>query len=312
MGLIPVGSPTVVAVVGPTAAGKSDLALDLAEALGGSAEVEIVNADSMQVYQGMDIGTAKLPLGERRGITHHLLDVWPLSYPVTVADYQSRARAVVEDILSRGRTAMLVGGSGLYVTAVVDDLRFPGTDPVVRARWEARLAERGPLRLHEQLRRIDPAAAAKILPSNGRRLVRALEVVELTGAPFTADLPAAGADPVYPARLIGVDRVPDELDERIAARVEHMWGSGLPAEVRRLQQHGLASARTASRALGYSQALGFLRGELTETEAIDRTVIATRRFARRQRSWFRRDPRIAWFDASTAGVVGEALRTIER
>lgn len=304
-------TPAVLAVVGPTAAGKSDLALDLAEALGGSDRVEIINADSMQVYQGMDIGTAKLPVVERRGITHHLLDVWPVSYSVTVADYQGRARAVVDDVLARGRTPMLVGGSGLYVTAVVDDLRFPGTDPVVRARWEARLAEVGPRRLHEQLHEVDPTAAAKILPSNGRRLVRALEVVELTGAPFAADLPAAGAAPVYPARFVGVDRAPDELAERIAVRVERMWRSGLPAEVRHLQEQGLASARTASRALGYSQALGFLRGELTEAEAVERTVIATRRFARRQRSWFRRDTRITWFDASAAGVVAGALRTIE-
>jgi tRNA dimethylallyltransferase len=286
--LLPVPLLPVVAVVGATAAGKSDLAVAMAERLRG----EVVNADSMQLYAGMDIGTAKLPVAQRRGIPHHLLDVWDVREPASVAVFQRIARAVIDEILDRERVPILVGGSGLYVRAVLDELEFPGTDRRVRERLEAELAESGPRRLHERLARMDPAAAARILPGNGRRIVRALEVVELTGRPFRATLPAPR--PVYDAVQIGLDVPRPELDRRIAARVDRMWQAGFVDEVRRLEQQGLREGRTASRALGYAQVLRFLAGEWTEEHARAETVRATRRFARRQDAWFRRDPRVHW------------------
>jgi tRNA dimethylallyltransferase len=291
----------VVAVVGPTAAGKSALSIALAHALDG----EVVNADSMQLYQGMDIGTAKLTVAERAGVPHHLLDIWPVTAPAGVAEYQRLARAAVEDILARGRVPLLVGGSGLYVQAVLEEFRFPGTDPALRARLEAELAGVGPARLHERLREVDPVAAAHILPGNGRRIVRALEVVELTGAPFAASLPEP--KPVYDSVRIGVDRDTAELDERIAVRVDAMWAAGLVEETRALVGQGLPEGRTASRALGYQQVLRFLAGEWSETQAHDETVRATRRFVRRQRSWFRRDQRVRWLDAGRADLLPAAL-----
>jgi tRNA dimethylallyltransferase len=295
-------TPHVVAVVGATATGKSDLAVALARRLGG----EVVNADSMQLYRGMDVGTAKLTDAERRGVPHHLLDVWDVRDAANVADYQRMARAVFTDLVQRGRTPVLAGGSGLYVRAAVDDLDFPGTDDALRARLEQELAETGPAALHARLAAVDPQAAASILPSNGRRIVRALEVVELTGRPFAATLP----EPAYavPTTQLGltVDRA--VLDERIERRVDRMWERGLVAEVRALEAHGLREGRTASRALGYAQVLRFLAGEWTERQARDETVSATRRFARRQESWFRRDPRVVWLDASEPdALAGTAL-----
>jgi tRNA dimethylallyltransferase len=288
-------------VVGATAAGKSDLAVALARKLGG----EVVNADSMQLYRGMDIGTAKLTEAERQGVPHHLLDVWDVTVTASVAEYQRLARAVLDDLLARGRTPILVGGSGLYIRGAVDDLEFPGTDPAVRARLEAELAEQGSGALHARLAAADPAAAEAILPSNGRRIVRALEVVEITGRPFTANLP--GHRSVYDAVQIGV-RVPrPELDERIALRVDRMWRDGLVDEVRALEAEGLREGRTASRALGYQQVLAQLSGECAEEEAREETVRATRRFARRQESWFRRDPRVHWLDSRGPELVDEAL-----
>jgi tRNA dimethylallyltransferase len=278
----------VVAVVGPTAAGKSDLGVDLAERLGG----EVVNLDSMQLYKGMDVGTAKLTPAERRGIPHHLLDVWDVTRTASVAEFQRLARAVVDDLVGRGRPPVLVGGSGLYVRAVLDEMDFPGTDPALRARLEAELAESGPVSLHGRLRAVDPDAAARILPTNGRRIVRALEVVELTGRPFAASLPEPSY--VYDAVQIGLDVPRAELDDRIERRVDRMWDQGFVDEVRRLEAQGLREGRTASRALGYAQVLRFLAGEWTERQARDETVRATRRFARRQDSWFRRDPRVHW------------------
>jgi tRNA dimethylallyltransferase len=277
--------------VGPTASGKSDLGVALAEALGG----EVVNADSMQLYRGMDIGTAKLPPEERRGVPHHLLDVWDVRDAASVAVYQRFARAAVDDLLDRGRVPVLVGGSGLYVRAVLDDLDFPGTDPEVRSRLEAELAESGPGALHARLAERDPQAAARVLPSNGRRLVRALEVVELTGS-WAASLPSySSMHPAYDAVQIGVDSPSvAELDERIEARVDRMWQGGLVEEVRRLAGAGLREGVTAPRALGYAQVLRLLDGELSEPAARDETVLATRRFARRQRRWWRRDPRVRW------------------
>lgn len=288
----------VVAIVGPTAAGKSDLAIDFVAALADGA-AEIINADSMQLYRGMDIGTAKVPPAERRGIPHHLLDVWDVTRTADVASYQRDARVIVDRLLAEGRLPVLVGGSGLYVRAVLDELEFPGTDPAVRAGLEERLAQVGPAALHAELAATAPAAAAAILPTNGRRIVRALEVVALTGG-FTATLPEHRSR--YDVVMIGVDR-PD-LDARITLRVDRMWAAGFIDEVRRLDEVGLAAGRTASRALGYAQVLGWFHGEFASSEdARAATVTATRRFARRQRSWFKRDPRISWLGQPDVGTV---------
>jgi len=294
--------PSVVAVVGPTAAGKSDLAVDLAERLGG----EVVNGDSMQIYRGMDVGTAKLTPAQRRGIPHHLLDVLDVTEPATVAQFQRWARAAIDDCRNRGRTPVLVGGSALYVRAVLDRFDFPGTDPDLRARLEDDLAEQGPQRMHATLAEADPAAAAQILPSNGRRIVRALEVIRLTGRPFAATLPERT---YFYDRVcqIGVDVPRPVLDQRIALRVDQMWAAGLVQEVRRLEEVGLRRGRTASRALGYAQVLRHLAGEIDEDEARERTVSATRRFARRQDAWFRKDPRIGWLPYDDPALLARAL-----
>jgi tRNA dimethylallyltransferase len=299
-------SPPVVAVVGPTAAGKSSLGVAIARALGG----EVVNADSMQLYRGMDIGTAKLTPDEREGIAHHLLDVWDVTRTASVADYQTSARATVDKILARGATPVVVGGSGLYVRALLDDLSFPGTDPQLRGRLERELAELGPAVLHGRLAAADPAAAAAIMPSNARRVVRALEVIELTGRPFTATLPAGSA--VYPAIQIGLDLDPARLDSRLASRVDVMWERGLVAEVQALLGYGLRDGVTASKALGYAQVIRLLDGELGDAAARTETVIATRQFVRRQRKWFRRDPRITWLDAERPDLFEAALALIPR
>jgi tRNA dimethylallyltransferase len=294
----------VIVVVGPTAAGKSGLAVALAQALDG----EVINADSMQVYRGMDIGTAKLTLAERQGVPHHLLDVWDVRQTANVADYQRLARAAIADITARGKRPILAGGSGLYVRAALDDLTFPGTDPDVRARLEAELDDLGAAALHTRLAAADPAAAEAILPSNGRRIVRALEVIELTGRPFTATLPDYGAS--IPALQLGLRLPREELDRRIETRVDQMWAAGFEAEVRQLEQAGLREGRTASRALGYQQLLRHLTGEWTLDQARAETVRATRRFARRQESWFRRDPRISWLDAPASDLPAQALSLI--
>ncbi|MBW1595477.1 tRNA (adenosine(37)-N6)-dimethylallyltransferase MiaA [Streptomyces sp. JJ38] len=308
----PPSSPQVVAVVGPTAAGKSDLGVALARELGG----EVVNADSMQLYRGMDIGTAKLTTEERHGVPHHLLDIWDVTVTASVAEYQRLARAEIERLLDRGRVPVLVGGSGLYVRGALDALEFPGTDPGVRARLEAELAERGPGELHRRLAAADPAAAAAILPGNGRRIVRALEVIEITGRPFTAQLPEPGARlDVYDTFYVGVDVPRPELDERIARRVDVMWDRGLAEEVRGLEAAGLREGRTASRALGYQQLLAAFAGECTEEEAREQTVRATKRFARRQDSWFRRDARVHWLSGAAEHrdrLTGHALSLVER
>jgi tRNA dimethylallyltransferase len=292
-----VSAPPVVAVVGPTATGKTALAVALARRLGG----EVVNADSMQLYRGMDIGTAKPDLAERGGVPHHLLDLWHVREPASVAEYRLRARAEIDRLRGSGVVPLLVGGSGLYVRAVLDELDFPGTDPEVRARLEGELAEVGPASLHARLARLDPAAGAAVLPSNGRRIVRAHEVIELTGGPFTASLPEPR--PHYPAVAIGLDRTAAELDERVALRVERMWAAGFVDEVEALAADGLREGPTASRALGYAQVLAQLDGTLSAGEARERTVSTTRRFVRRQRSWFRRDPAITWFDAARPDLV---------
>jgi tRNA dimethylallyltransferase len=290
----------VIAVVGPTAAGKSGLGVRLAQALGG----EVVNADSMQLYRGMDIGTAKLTAAERDGVPHHLLDVWDVRRTASVEEYQRLARSVFEEIFARGRAPVLVGGSGLYVRAALDDLEFPGTDPVVRERLEDELARVGAGVLHARLAGVDAAAGEAILPSNGRRIVRALEVIELSGRPFSATLPAYVDS--RPAVQIGLRLSRDELDRRIAARVDAMWDAGFEGEVRSLEARGLREGRTASRALGYAQMLRFTAGEWTLEQARDETVRATKRFARRQESWFRRDPRITWLEPGNADAAAPA------
>jgi len=283
--------PPLVAVVGPTAAGKSQLALGLAEALGG----EIVNADAMALYRGLDIGTAKPSPADRARVPHHLLDVLDVTQTASVAAYQRAARTVVEQLRERGRTPVLVGGSGLYVQAVVDELEFPGTDAALRARLEAELAELGAPALHARLAEVDPAAAAAVLASNGRRIVRALEVVQLTGQPFRARLPEH-AVARYDALLVGVGRPVAELDVRVARRVSRMFAAGLVAETRELAARGLREGRTASRTLGYQQVLAALEGGRPDglERAAAQTVQATRRFVRRQRAWFRRDRRVRW------------------
>jgi tRNA dimethylallyltransferase len=296
----------LVAVVGPTATGKSDLAVDLALALGG----EVVNADSMQLYRGMDIGTAKLSMAERRGIPHHLLDVWDVTKTASVAEYQVLADEVIAGIEARGKAPVLAGGSGLYVRAALGDLDFPGTDERIRARLETELAAVGAESLHRRLMALDPGAAAAILPSNGRRIVRALEVIELSGRPFSATLP--GYDGGHAAVQIGLALPRQELDRRIEARVDRMWAAGFEAEVRELRdREGLRDGKTASRALGYQQMLRYLDGEWTLDQAREETVRATRRFARRQESWFRRDPRVTWLPADEQNVTGRALALLK-
>ncbi|GEM35100.1 tRNA dimethylallyltransferase [Nocardia neocaledoniensis NBRC 108232] len=295
-----------VAVVGPTATGKSDLALDLAQRLDG----EIVNIDAMQLYRGMDVGTAKLPVAQRRGITHHLLDVLDVTETATVAAYQSAASAIVEDLLGRDRTPVIVGGSMMYVQALLDQWDFPATDPEVRARWEAVLAEGGVHAVHAALKQADPVAAATILPTDGRRMVRALEVVELTGQPFAASAPTIGP-PRWDTVILGVDRETAELDARIERRTALMFDTGLVEEVRGLLEIGLRDGQTARRAIGYAQVLAHLDGEYDLAHARERTLIGTRRYVRRQRSWFRRDPRVTWVDGADPELAATALALLD-
>jgi tRNA dimethylallyltransferase len=264
----------------------------------------------MQLYRGMDIGTAKLSVAERRGVPHHLLDIWDVTKAASVAEYQSLVRPLMDDLRARGVVPILVGGSGLYVRAALDDLEFPGTDPEIRARLEAELERDGSAALYERLRERDPKAAETILPSNGRKIVRALEVIEFSGRPFSATMPSY--DAVYDSVQLGV-KVPREvLDARVEARVERMWEAGLVEEVRRLAAQGLAGGRTASRALGYAQVLRFLDGEWSEEQAKEETIRTTRRFVRRQESWFRRDPRVIWLPQQAHDLLDQALAAVRR
>jgi tRNA dimethylallyltransferase len=299
------------AIIGPTGTGKSQLALDFAERverLGHAAE--IVNADAMQLYRGMDIGTAKLTVAERRGIPHHQLDVLNITETATVARYQRDAAADVEAIAGRGAMPIVVGGSMLYIQSLLDDWSFPATDPAVRARWEQRLAEVGVGMLHAELARRDPAAAAAILPTDGRRTVRALEVVELTGQPFAASAPRIGT-PRWNTAIVGLDCDTAILDERLARRTDAMFERGLVDEVRALLRDGLRDGVTAARALGYAQVIAALDaggGTALLDDAREQTFVGTRRYVRRQRSWFRRDHRVHWLDVSAgAGMVDTAL-----
>lgn len=293
------GCRPVLAVVGPTGTGKSELALDLAERLGG----EVVNTDALQFYRGMDIGTAKVPVAERRGIPHHLLDVLEVTEEASVARFQVQVRTVIEDIQSRGRRPVLVGGSGLYVRAALDELEFPPTDPEVRARFEALGEALGLEGLRAELARVDPVSAARL--GDARRMVRALEVHHLTGRTFTSYMPQRTY--LRPTVQIGLDLDRTVLHERLHARVLAMAEAGLLQEVRALDAAGLRHGRTASRAIGYAQFLGVLDGEASLQEAVEGTTTATRRFARRQLTWFRADPRVRWFNAAAPALAEEVL-----
>nr|VDG63452.1 tRNA isopentenyl-pyrophosphate transferase [Streptococcus thermophilus] len=292
-----------IAVVGPTASGKSDLGLALAHQLGG----EVVNVDSMQLYRGMDIGTAKLPPAEREGIPHHLLDIWDVTQTASVAEYQARAIEVVESIAARGAVPILVGGSMMYVQSLIDDWQFPPTDPAVREKYEHRLERIGVQALHAELADVDPEAATVIEDNDPRRTVRALEVIELTGQPFQASQPPKDAPPRWGTRILGLRTEAEWLNPRIAKRTELMFASGFVDEVRGLVGDGLVAESTAGRAIGYAQVLDYLAGALTLEEAQELTVTGTRRYVRRQRSWFNRDKRITWLDASAADEGREAI-----
>lgn len=297
-------APPIVAVVGATASGKTGLSLDLAQRWGG----EVVNTDAMQVYRGMDIGTAKLPVDQRRGIPHHLLDLLSVREPAAVAQFQQWARAAIAEIRHRGRIPVLVGGSALYTRAILDRFEFPGTDPEIRAQLETELAQMGPATLHARLAEQDSAAAEGIRPDNGRRIVRALEVIVLTGS-FSATLPEQEYNDPRTVQIgLRIDRT--ELHERIAQRVEVMFADGLVAEVERLLDEGLEQGRTASRAIGYREVVAHLRGELTLEEAREKTVVATRQFARRQEQWNRRDPRICWLSRHDPDLVEHAVNAV--
>ena len=303
---MPAEGPLVIAVVGPTASGKSELALRLAERLGG----EVVGADAMQLYRGMDIGTAKLPVAERRGIPHHLIDVLEVTDEATIAAYQVDARRSIAEVRARGLHPVVAGGSGLYVRAALDHLEIPPTDPVVRGRLEAEAESHGPGRLFEELTERDPVAARSIGRHNVRRVIRALEVVEITGRPFSASMPERRH--LLPTVMVGLRPARDLLDSRIDARVERMWDDGLLDEVRALVPQGIREGRTASRALGYAQALAQVDGTMTQETAIAETAQATRRYARRQESWFRPDPRIHWVDPVADGALDDAVAHVER
>ena len=299
--------PHVVAIVGPTGTGKTELSLALAERLRASGRpAEIVNADAMQLYRGMDIGTAKLPADEWRGIPHHLFDILDVTDEATVAKYQPRARQAVDDIRGRGAVPILVGGSGLYVSSVIYDFRFPGTDAAVRAELEQELDAHGPGMLYRRLKDADPEAAVRIGSTNGRRLVRALEVISLTGEPVSGALPDAPV-PWHPVTVIGLSAPRELLTARLDARVERMWAAGLLDEVERLIPAGLERGVTASRAIGYAQALAELHGEATREEAIAQTQQLTRRYARRQVSWFKRYPGIHWLPFDHPELAAAAL-----
>ena len=299
---------SLIFIVGATATGKSDLSIQLAKKL----QAEIINADSMQLYRGMDIGTAKLSLEQREGIPHHLIDVLDVTQDASVAEYQGWARAKIDDLLKQGKNVVVVGGTGLYIKAILDELNFPDTDPVVRARLSIEAQQVGIDEMHARLAKLDPAAAAAIPKENVRRVVRALEVIEITGAPFTANLPKAGASYYPDAKQFGLVLQRDDLKERIDRRVDAMWESGFVEEVRSLIEKGIKSAKTARAALGYSQIITFLEGAVSEEEAKEETKRATRAYARRQETWFSRDERITWLkgdtserlDAITSSTIG--------
>lgn len=280
----------LIVICGATATGKSDLAVALSQRI----DAEIINADSMQLYKGMDIGTAKINVEERQGIPHHLMDLLEVTEDANVAWYQERARNAVSEIHSRGKHAIVVGGTGLYIKSILDELNFPDTDPVVRAELELELATKGIAPLFERLQKLDPAAALAIDKANSRRVVRALEVIKITGQPFTANLPREDSSRYPDAMQFGLVMDRDALSQRISDRVDHMWDRGLVAEVEALMAAGITQGTTAQRALGYAQVIAYKQEKVTEEEAKEETKRATRQYARRQETWFSRDERIKW------------------
>jgi len=296
---------TLIFIVGATATGKSDLAIKVAQKLQG----EVVNADSMQLYKGMDIGTAKLSKNERQGIEHHLIDILEVTEDSSAAQYQALARATIDELLLKGIPTIVVGGTGLYVKSILDDLNFPDTNEEVRARLQRECESIGALALHAKLAKLDPAAAAAIPAQNSRRVIRALEVIELTGRPFTANLPRQGSSRYPDAKQFGLVMDREKLSDVISNRVERMWEKGFVAEVRELLAKGLREGKTARAALGYSQIIRFLDGELSEIEAQEDTKRATRQYSRRQETWFSRDNRITWLKGSTEERLEKILST---
>ena len=294
---------TLIVICGATATGKSDLAVALAKELRG----HIINADSMQLYKGMDIGTAKLTVEERQGIPHHLIDVLSVREEASVAQYQSDARSIIDQLLEQSIPAIVVGGTGLYIKSILDDLNFPDTDPEVREKIAKQADELGADVMHARLEKLDPAAAAAIPKENVRRVVRALEVIELTGRPYTANLPRAGSTKYPQARQFGLVMERETLQERIDLRVDRMWDQGLVKEVRDLMKEGLLEGRTAQAALGYAQVIKFAQGVMTEAEAKEETKRATRQYARRQETWFSRDERITWIKKAPTSQLVESI-----
>ena len=302
--------PELLCIVGPTGSGKSGLAINVALELAKSGvKAEIVNADSMQFYRGMDIGTAKVPLAERAGIEHHMLDWLDIEEENTAARYQVEARKVITDLIEQGTLPIVVGGSMLYIAALINTFEFPGRDEALRAQLEQDLLDLGPAAMHKRLELLDETAASRIEPQNGRRIVRALEIVMITGEPFAASLPDQ-FESFLPVLEIGLNSAREHLVERLAQRVRDMWSAGLVDEVKGLEDKGIRDSKTASQAIGYSQALASIDGRLTEEEAIAETILLTQRYARRQMSWFRRDPRIHWFDYQDENLLDEVMSLV--
>ena len=302
--------PELLCIVGPTGSGKSGLAINVALELAKSGiKAEIVNADSMQFYRGMDIGTAKVPVAERSGIQHHMLDWLDIAEENTAARYQVEARKVISDLIGQGILPIVVGGSMLYIAALINTFEFPGRDEALRAQLEQDLIDLGPAAMHKRLELLDETAASRIEPQNGRRIVRALEIVMITGEPFAASLPDQ-FESFLPVLEIGLNSAREHLVERLAQRVRDMWSSGLVDEVKGLVDKGIRDSKTASQAIGYSQALASIDGRLTEEEAIAETILLTQRYARRQMSWFRRDPRIHWFDYQAEDLLKEVMELV--
>lgn len=302
--------PELLCIVGPTGSGKSGLAINIALELARSGiKAEIVNADSMQFYRGMDIGTAKVPRAERAGIEHHMLDWLNIEEENTAARYQVEARKVMSDLIEGGVLPIVVGGSMLYIAALINTFEFPGRDEALRAQLEQDLLDLGPAAMHKRLELLDETAASRIETQNGRRIVRALEIVMITGEPFAASLPDQ-FESFLPVLEIGLNSAREHLVERLAERVRGMWSAGLVDEVKGLQDRGIRDSKTASQAIGYSQALASIDGRLTEEEAIAETILLTQRYARRQMSWFRRDPRIHWFDYQDDNLLGKVMNLV--
>jgi tRNA dimethylallyltransferase len=303
-------APELLCIVGPTGSGKSNLGIQIALQLAKRGiNAEIVNADSMQFYRGMDIGTAKVPLDERAGIKHHMLDWLDIAEENTAARYQIEARKVIAELIEQGILPIVVGGSMLYIAALINTFEFPGRDEALRAQLEQDLIDLGPIAMHKRLELLDETAASRIEPQNGRRTVRALEIVMITGEPFAASLPDQ-FESFLPVLEIGLNSAREHLVERLAERVRTMFASGLVEEVRGLIDNGIRDSKTASQAIGYAQALATIDGRMTEEEAIADTILLTQRYARRQMSWFRRDPRINWFDYQSDDLLTEVMSLV--